>query len=282
MPFTEVGGARLYYELTGVEDGPIVLQFGGSLFGRQNFDPVNPAFRSRYRLLSYDASGYGRSERPIEDYSIEVWADEAASLLDALGIERALVHGTSMGGMIAIAFAAMHPERTIAACADCAMARPDASRRILFRHWRRAAESMPIDDVAELIATQAVSAEFLEQAPSIVDDTRRVVMKNSPYTVRQACLAMETMDLESLALSIRRPILFTNGTADVMTPPRLAPSGFSAAQIAAALPEYARLHEFAEIGHASLLECPDEAFRVVSEFFDDVLSREAELVGGRP
>ena len=278
MPYATVDDTRLYYEFTGPEDAPLILQFGGSLFGRQNFGFVNDGFRERFRLLSYDASGYGRSDQPIEDYSIEGWADEAAGLLDELGIERTLCHGTSMGGMIAIAFTAKYPERTIAACADCAFARCDVYRRTMFRTWRKMAEAMPLDDFCDLLTIQAVSADFIEANPDIFDIVRRVVAKNSPYTVRQACLAMETMDLEELARSLSRPILFTNGTRDIMTPPDLAPSGFSARQIVAAVPEHARLHEFPEIGHADLLEVPTEAVEIVGGFFQEVLEREAAPV----
>jgi pimeloyl-ACP methyl ester carboxylesterase len=83
---------------------------------------------------------------------------------------------------------------------------------------------------------------------------------------------METMDLEALARTIRRPILFTNGTRDIMTPPVLAPSGFSASQIVEAVPDYARLHEFPAIGHAPLLEVPAEAVGVVTAFFHEALA----------
>jgi len=280
MPYVTANDTRIYYEFTGPEDGPLILQFGGSLFGRQNFASVNDGFREGFRLLSYDASGYGRSDQPIETYTIEGWADEAVGLLDELGIEQTLCHGTSMGGMIAIAFAAKYPERTIAACADCAFARCDVYRRTMFRSWRKMAEAMPLDDFCDLLTIQAVSADFIEANPDIFDTVRRVVAKNSPYTVRQACLAMETMDLESLARSLRRPILFTNGTRDIMTPPDLAPSGFSARQIVAAVPEFARLHEFAEIGHADLLEVPAEAVEVVGAFFQEVLAREDAAVTG--
>jgi 3-oxoadipate enol-lactonase len=274
VPFATVDDTRLYYEFTGPEDGPLILQFGGSLFGRQNFNSVNDGFRERFRLLSYDASGYGRSDQPIEMYSIEGWADEAAGLLDELGIERTLCHGTSMGGMIAVAFAAKYPEKTIAACADCAFARCDVYRRTMFRTWRKMAETGPLDDFCDLLTIQAVSADFIEANPGIFDTVRSVVSKNAPYTVRHACLAMETMDLEELARSIRVPILFTNGTKDIMTPPDLAPSGFSARQIVEAVPEHAELYEFPEIGHADLLEAPEEAVQVVSEFFEKVLARE--------
>jgi hypothetical protein len=57
-----------------------------------------------------------------------------------------------------------------------------------------------------------------------------------------------------------------------MTPPRLAPSGFSAQDIADAVPEWARLHEFPTIGHADLLEVPDEAVEVVTAFYQEVLT----------
>jgi pimeloyl-ACP methyl ester carboxylesterase len=102
-------GIQLYYELTGPEDAPVILQFGGGLFGRHNFGLVNDGFRQKFRLLSFDARGYGASSSPREAYTIEGWADDGAALLDAVGLERAFVHGTSMGGMIAIAFTAKYP-----------------------------------------------------------------------------------------------------------------------------------------------------------------------------
>lgn len=275
MPFADVGDVRLYYEFTGPEDAPLILQFGGSLFGRANFDSVNDGFRERFRLLSFDASGYGRSSQPLITHSIEGWADEGAGLLDALGIERVLTHGTSMGGMVALAFTASHPERTIASCADCAMARCDVYRRTLFANWRQQCEALPLDDFCELLTIQAVGADFIEQHPEVFAAVTRIVSANSPYTIRQACLAMESMDLEPLVAEIRRPILLTNGERDIMTPPRLAPSGFSARQIAERVPEWARLHEFPDIGHADLLEVPEEAVRVVSAFFEEVLAQEA-------
>jgi pimeloyl-ACP methyl ester carboxylesterase len=283
MPFADVHDVRLYYEFTGPEDAPLILQFGGSLFGRQNFDAVNDGFRKSFRLLSFDASGYGRSTAPLTRYSVENWADEGAALLDVLGIPRVLTHGTSMGGMIALAFTAKYPEKTIASCADCAMARCDTYRRVMFRNWRQQCEALPLDDFCDLLTIQAVGATFLEEHPDVFDNVRRIVALNSPYTVRQACMAMEDMDLEPLLERIRRPILFTNGSRDIMTPPDLALSGFSARQIVERVPEFARLHEFAHIGHADLLEVPDEAVRVVTAFFNEMLAADpSSAISGAP
>jgi 3-oxoadipate enol-lactonase len=269
VPYAQIDdGVRLYYELTGPAAAPVITQFGGGLFGRHNFGLVNDGFRERFRLLSFDARGYGASSCPREAYSIEGWADDGAALLDAVGLDRVFVHGTSMGGMIAIAFTARHPERTIAACADVAFAKPDVYRRTLFRVWRRMAESMPWDDFSDHVTTQAVGARFMEspKGESIFQLVRDIVALNDPYTVRQACVAMETMDLSPLVPLISRPLLMTNGTHDVLCPPDLAPSGLGARRMAE-LNEHVQLVEFPDIGHADLVECPEDAVRIVGEFF---------------
>ena len=275
MPYAQVDdGIRLYYELTGPEDGPVVLQLGGGLFGRHNFGLVNDGFRERgFRLLSFDARGYGASSCPREAYTIEGWAADAAALLDAVGFERVLVHGTSMGGMIAIAFTAVHPERTVAACADVAFAKPDRYRRTVFRVWRRMAEEMAWDEFSDHVTTQAVGAGFMEspEGENIFQLVRDIVGLNDPYTVRQACLAMENMDLSPLVPTISRPLLMTNGTHDILCPPDLAASGLGARKMAE-MNEHIELVEFPDIGHADLVECPADAVRIVTEFFERALA----------
>ena len=258
MPYAQIDdGIRLYYELTGPEDAPVILQLGGGLFGRHNFGLVNDGFRETFRLLSFDARGYGASSSPREAYTIE---------------GRALVHGTSMGGMIAIAFTALYPEKTIAACADVAFAKCDVYRRTVFRVWRRMAETMPWDEFSDHVTTQAVGAKFIEspEGENIFQLVRDIVGLNDPYTVRQACLAMENMDLSPLVPKIERPLLMTNGTHDILCPPDLAPSGLGARKMTE-LNEHIELVEFPDIGHADLVECPQDAIRIVGGFFEQAL-----------
>ena len=148
MPFATVNDTRIYYELAGPDDRPTMIQFGGAHYGRHSFDSVNDIFKKTFRVLSYDATGYGRSAKPVEAYSIERWADEAAGLLDFLGIDRVLVLGSSMGGMIAIAFTAKYPELTIASCAD-------VLRRMLSQVLRRLGDTICIDDYSDLLTLTA-------------------------------------------------------------------------------------------------------------------------------
>ena len=67
VPFVTLARrSGIYYEFTGPEDRPTILQFGGSLFGRHNFGLVNDGFREHFRLLSFDASRL-RALRPAAD-----------------------------------------------------------------------------------------------------------------------------------------------------------------------------------------------------------------------
>ena len=140
-----------------------------------------------------------------------------------------------MGGMIAIAFAALHGDHVIATCADVAFAKPDVYRRTLFRLWRRMAETMTWDDFSDHVTTQAVGAGFLESEAGCRHLRPRACCDRLERPLHRAAgvhrdggngpLAARAADLD--------PLLMTNGTHDILCPPALAPSGLGARQMAA-------------------------------------------------
>lgn len=107
----EVEGGSIWYELAG--DGPDVVFLHPGLWDSRTWDEQFGEFSRSYRVLRYDARGYGRSSRlePGRPYS---HARDLSTLLDALGVEQAALVGCSMGGATAIDFALMHPERVSA------------------------------------------------------------------------------------------------------------------------------------------------------------------------
>lgn len=110
--YLPVPQGRLYYECFG-EGEPLVFVHGHSLDRRMWREQV-ARFADRYRVIVYDARGYGRSSAQREG-ELFTHADDLVALLDGLGIERAHVVGLSMGGFITGDLVAMYPERLLSA-----------------------------------------------------------------------------------------------------------------------------------------------------------------------
>jgi pimeloyl-ACP methyl ester carboxylesterase len=111
MPYAEVNGTKLYYELKG--KGPVVVFLHGWTLDNTMWDDQFEEFTKHYRVLRYDLRGYGKSAVPQTDQPYAHHEDLKA-LLDYLRIQKAAIIGLSMGGYAAINFAIAYPERTSA------------------------------------------------------------------------------------------------------------------------------------------------------------------------
>jgi len=94
------------------EAGPLVLLTHGITAQAHVWDPIAARLAARYRVLSLDQRGHGESLRPPSGYSLADHVADLAAVLDALGGERAVVVGHSLGARNVFAFAALHPART--------------------------------------------------------------------------------------------------------------------------------------------------------------------------
>ena len=103
--YADVNGARLYYEERGRGE-PVVLLQGGQL-PLQMWDGEFAWLSDRYRVVRYDARGFGRSSAKRAPYA---YHDDLYALLRALNVPRATLVGLSLGGRVAVDFALQHPE----------------------------------------------------------------------------------------------------------------------------------------------------------------------------
>jgi 3-oxoadipate enol-lactonase len=124
MAIAKVGSIELYYEEHGSGD-PLLLIMGLAADSTAWLFQW-PAFSKHYRTIVFDNRGVGRSSKPAGPYTIHEMADDAAGLLDGLGIARAHVVGVSMGGMIAQELALRHPQKVRGLVLGCTYPEPDA------------------------------------------------------------------------------------------------------------------------------------------------------------
>ena len=109
MPSLIVNGAELYHEVRGT--GPPVLLIMGATGDGGHFDAFADVLADAFTVVTYDRRGNGRS--PVPDRwattSPEEQADDAAALLEALGVGPSAIFGTSSGGNFALCLLVRHP-----------------------------------------------------------------------------------------------------------------------------------------------------------------------------
>ena len=111
MAFAEINGARIRYELSGPESGP-VLVFSNSLGTDVTlWNSQEPEMAKKYRVLRYDKRGHGQSSAPAGPYSIEVLGRDVVSLLDFLHFDKVSFCGLSIGGQTGMWLGANAPQR---------------------------------------------------------------------------------------------------------------------------------------------------------------------------
>jgi pimeloyl-ACP methyl ester carboxylesterase len=266
-----VNGVELWYRVTG--EGEPVVQIHGAGFGHFNFAPATPELSKHFRVIDYDMRGYGQSDRPVQDYDMEVWADDVAGLLDSLALPQAHVHGTSMGGMIAIVFAGKYPQRAISVVINCAAAKLGMAGRLVFKNWIDLARMDPAGPgsrtLAELIAWQALSKAFLETPEGVaaIDTIQQILRDSNRVEVfTAACQAMCDMDITGWLPKVTSPALVLGGDQDLMTPWDQGPEGAGQQAIYQGLPN-AEKHVIRGSNHSTIFDNTAEHNRVVIDFF---------------
>jgi len=108
-----VGGLTTRYFTAGNEGLPLVLLHGDSA-SALDWSWVLPKLGATHQVYAPDFPGFGESAKPNRDYSLEFFKQFLGDFLDALGIERAVLVGNSLGGLISLRFALSHPEQVAA------------------------------------------------------------------------------------------------------------------------------------------------------------------------
>ena len=218
-------------------------------------------------MIYLDLRGHGRSEwGDPAAWTFEACADDVRAFCDALGIEKPIVYGHSLGGMVAMHYAARHPGHAAALILDSTTARFDVPR--LVATFRRIGG----DDVAETAArvyggdSEGVTAEewarcwalFGRRIPGPEEKARIVV--NAPLNPPGLVLLTRFNALDQVRL-IDCPVLVCVGALDPVTPVA------AAREILGALPGgRGRLEVIDDAGHFPWMDNPQRYWPTVAEF----------------
>jgi 3-oxoadipate enol-lactonase len=151
MPFTNIGGAKIWYDVEGSGE-PIVL-LGTASGGEGTWEFVRPCLNKHFMTIIHDKRGTGQSDRPMQEYSVDIWVRDLRQLLDNLNIERAHFWAIGLGAILANKFAAVFPDR-IGALVTWPDLKPLPNYTKNYKWHQAALDSLGLKDAAPIIVGQ--------------------------------------------------------------------------------------------------------------------------------
>ena len=251
-------GLEVAYDEAG--NGSALLFIHGWPHNRTLWAGQMSGLATQARCFAPDLRGFGGSSA-LEPYSIAQYADDLAALLDARGVERAVVCGLSMGGYVALAMLRRHRPRLRAliltstrATADTADARAQRARLIEF------VEAHGVDALADRQLKAMVGTTTFESRESVRESLRQMMASAPKAGVIGALGAMaDRLDATDVLPTIDFPTLVVGGAEDRFTPP------IELRAMAAQIPR-CRFELLAGGGHVCAYERPAAFNHIVGEF----------------
>lgn len=246
MPQLEIDGLQMHYEDQG--SGPPIVLVHGLGSSTALWKEVDGDLARDFRVIAYDLRGAGRTGAPPGPYTFEQLVGDLLGLIEALDLGPVSLVGHSLGGTVALAHAAEHPEHVAAAVGLGALAELPQQSREGMRARAETVESEGMGAVAETVAQNGTAPSFHrrpEQLASFVD----LLAASDPGGYAALCRVAAGIDITNVLQRISVPVLLLGGDRDAVVPPAARDA------MAARIP-IARSIEVEDCGHIVPLEQP--------------------------
>ena len=249
MPYLTRDGVKLRYEHAG--SGPAMVFIHGWCCNHTHFAPQFEHFSKTHRVVSVDLRGHGDSDKPVEDYTMPLFADDVAFVCRELGIDRVVAVGHSMGGSVVAALAAYHPELVQSGIAvDSPLLTTEGARERL---------TPRIDAMS--------GPEYLGAALTMVDSMFKPY--DDPARRRAITQGMTSVPQYTMVSAMRGNLAQTAESLGTISQPILMISAgwvpFDINAIRQAMPNLSYAQTYGS-GHFSMLEVPEQVNAMIERF----------------
>jgi pimeloyl-ACP methyl ester carboxylesterase len=225
MPVVQANNTELYYEVTGEGEPMVLLPYLAADQACYAFQVAD--YAKRFTCYTVDLRGAGLSGKPDGTYTTELFADDIADFMRAVGIPRAHVFGLSLGAAAGMWLAAKQPSLVKSLSLHSAFDATDPYLRVLVEGWRTMAKGL--DSVTDMVIqgifpwcfTPELYAAKPEYIDSLADFVRSRPMPPVDAFMRQsgAVLAHDATGVLGL---IQAPTQISFGARDACTSTRFA------------------------------------------------------------
>ena len=226
--FIERGGVKVGYEVFGAGEPAILLLTSWAIVHARQWKAQVPYLARHFRVITVEGRGNGRADRPgtAEAYRDREYVDDAIAVLDATGVDRAVVVGLSVGGRHALQLAAWYPERAagvvaIGAALPWPMPPGFDETRDTYEGWGKANRHYWLADYRgwveffmSQVFTEPHSTKPLEDGVAWGLDTTAETLLLTVPAVGEPTAA----DAEAICRQVRCPVLIVHGDQDGIVP----------------------------------------------------------------
>lgn len=252
MPYADLNGAHIHFTDTGGEGETIVFSHG-LLFSGEMFEAQVAHFQGRYRCVTFDHRGQGKSGVTDGGYDMETLTADAAALIRHLGVEPCHFVGLSMGGFVGMRLAAQYPGllKSLTLLETSADPEPEENRP-KYRKLNFVARWIGLWAVIGRVMPIMFSQTFLNDAARAGERRRwaRAITGNRRIGISRAVTGViERQDCAGLLGQIDLPVGIGVGNEDVATVPEKAEHMHAAIG-------GSELVRFEGAGHSATIETP--------------------------
>jgi pimeloyl-ACP methyl ester carboxylesterase len=225
MQQVDVDGLTINYDVQGEGEPLLLIPYLSADHACYAFQL--PAYIEHFSCIALDLPGSGDSDKPAGPYSTELYADQVAAFLGAIGVNAAHVAGVSLGAAVGMHLAARHPGRVRSLSLHSAWDTSDLYLKTIVELWRTVASTMPTvaDTVIQAIFPLCFTPEMYVRRPEFAD-TLADFVRSRPAQPLGAFLAQTEAamahDASAVLGKIGVPTLITVGARDLVCSPRFA------------------------------------------------------------
>ncbi len=225
MPKVKANNITINYEQQGSGEPLVLIPYLAADNACYAFQVAD--YAKRFTCISLDPRGAGETDKPDGTYSMELFADDVAAFMQAIGVERAHVSGLSLGAATAMWVAGKHPQRVKSLSLHSCWPKSDAYLKTVLGGWQSTAKGLNsvTDMIIQGILPWCFTPDFYSGNPEFMDQVVAFVRSRPKQPldafIRQSN-AVIAHDAAAQLSRIKAPTQITFGRHDQVTSLRFA------------------------------------------------------------
>lgn len=213
-------GTPIHVAIDGPEDAPCVTFVTGIANDHTLWNAQVPALSGRYRMLRIDSRGHGHSGVSPAPYTLRQLGGDILAVWDTLGVQRSVIAGLGLGGIVVSELALAHPHRVAGLVpVSCRAQMTDQYRNIWPTLVETASKAGTVEAVADMTISRWFSDAFRAANPDTIREVRDAILRTRLDGYLGCIAAILTLGHFDRLAALQMPVMYVSGENDAVGAP---------------------------------------------------------------